>query len=51
MTRDEALARLDLAICWECADTRPVFAHSICQEIDSHLKALQELIDPSEKEA
>lgn len=42
ITVDEALARLDLEICWECAETRPTFAHQTCQEIDSLLQALKE---------
>jgi hypothetical protein len=43
VTVDEALARLDLEICWECAETRPTFAHQTCQEIDNHLQALKEI--------
>jgi hypothetical protein len=37
-----ALAELDKAICWECVDTRPVFAHLACQHIDKLLTALKE---------
>ena len=43
-TKEKALAELDLAICWECADTRPVFAHETCQKIDSLLLELKDLL-------
>jgi hypothetical protein len=41
----DALARVDLAICWECADTRPVFAHNFCEQVDRELSVLRELLE------
>lgn len=45
MTKKELLEGLDLLICWECAETRPVFAHEKCQRINETIDELAELLD------
>jgi hypothetical protein len=44
MATAELLAELDLKICWECAETRPVFAHNTCLELDQLITQLKQLI-------
>ena len=45
MTNSELIRQLDLKICWECAETKPVFAHNTCQNLDRITKELEELLD------
>ena len=44
MTTAELLAQLDLKICWECAETKPVFAHDTCQKLHAIIAELTDLI-------
>jgi hypothetical protein len=44
MTTAELLTELDLKICWECAETKPVFAHNTCLKLHAIITELAELI-------
>jgi hypothetical protein len=44
MSTNELIQAIDLHICWECADTRPVFAHHTCERLDNIVKELTLLI-------
>jgi hypothetical protein len=44
MDTKELLAQLDLKICWECAETKPTFAHYTCLRLDTITRELTELI-------
>jgi hypothetical protein len=39
------LNTLDLAhVCWECADTRPTYAHDTCQRVSEAIATLREVV-------
>jgi hypothetical protein len=40
---DNAIDMVDAQICWECAETRPVFAHQTCQQLDRIVGELKEM--------
>jgi hypothetical protein len=42
LNSDDVISYVDNKICWECADTRPVFAHAICEKLDSIVKFLED---------
>lgn len=33
MSEADVVDFIDGKICWECADTNPVFAHDVCQKL------------------
>lgn len=35
---------LDSHICWECADTRPLYAHQTCQSLDLAIEYVDDYI-------
>ena len=41
---NNAIDMVDSQICWECADTRPVFAHNTCEQLDRIVNELKVLI-------
>ena len=43
MTKEEMLMGVDLLLCLECSETRPVFAHQTCEKAQSALDELTEL--------
>ena len=43
MNNEELLSGIDALLCWECAETRPVFAHDTCQKMQKALEELTEL--------
>lgn len=47
MNNEELLSGIDALICWECAETRPVFAHSKCETMQKALEELTELLELS----
>ena len=40
----EILNELDLKICWECSETRPIFAHNTCLQLNRLINEINELI-------
>ena len=39
-----AIDMVDAQICWECAETRPTFAHHTCEQLDRIVNELKNLI-------
>lgn len=39
----EVIDLLDEKICWECAETNPVYAHNICADLARAIKLLEEV--------
>jgi hypothetical protein len=48
MNNEELLSGIDALICWECAETRPVFAHDTCQKMQKAFEELTNLLEASE---
>ena len=38
---ERIIKMLDSKICWECAETKPIFAHSFCSVIDDVIKLIK----------
>ena len=45
MNTEKLLSGINALICWECADTRPIFAHDTCQKLQKALEELTELLE------
>jgi hypothetical protein len=43
MSYEQAIKTIDLKICWECADTRPIYAHNTCKKFGDIVETLKEI--------